>query len=113
MTETDKSTETHKETETDTAGATEDGTAALTEETAEELEEASVEALVAAWRDELGDQGSVSASDVQDRLLDLWGTLPDGDARSHVERWLTETLARHLYAVDDVQRRLETVLASA
>jgi hypothetical protein len=72
----------------------------------------SVEAFVAAWRSELGDQGSISASDVQDRLLDLWGNLSEGATRSQVERWLTETLERHLYAVDDVQRRLETVLSS-
>ena len=78
----------------------------------DEVNAESVEAFVAAWRNELGDQGSISASDVQDRLLDLWGNLPEGATRSQVERWLTETLERHLYAVDDVQRRLGTVLSS-
>jgi hypothetical protein len=78
----------------------------------DEVDAESVEAFVAAWRSELGDQGSISASDVQDRLLDLWGNLPEGPTRSQVERWLTETLERHLYAVDDVQRRLGTVLSS-
>jgi hypothetical protein len=77
-----------------------------------EMDARSVEAFVAQWRSELGDEGSVSASDVQDRLLDLWGNLPEGSTRSQVERWLTETLERHLYAVEDVQRRLESVLTS-
>ena len=77
---------------------------------AQEIDGHSVEAFVASWRGELGEQGSVSASDVQDRLLDLWGSLPEGETRSLVERWLTETLERHLYQVEDVRRRLETVL---
>lgn len=119
MTETHKPTETHDETVTDAATAADADAVAVTEDAAhtgaegpEADEAASLESLAAAWRDELGEEGSVSATDVQDRLLDLWATLPEGAARSQVERWLTETLARHLYAVDDVQRRLETVLAA-
>ncbi len=72
-----------------------------------------LEPIISAWRSELGGQGSVSATDVQDRLLDLWGQLPEGDVRSEIERWLTETLARHLYAAQDIDARLERVLASA
>jgi hypothetical protein len=72
-----------------------------------------VEPIIAAWRSELDGQGSVSATDVQDRLLDLWGRLPEGEVRAEVERWLTETLARHLYAAADIDARLEQVLASA
>ena len=73
----------------------------------------SVEPIIAAWRSELDGQGSVSASDVQDRLLDLWGRLPEGEVRADIERWLTETLARHLYAAEDIDARLEQVLANA
>lgn len=70
------------------------------------------EAAVAAFRRQLEGQVSVPASVVQDGLLDLWGLLPEGDQRAVVERWLTETLERSLYAVTDVDSRLDTVLAA-
>ena len=73
----------------------------------------SIDAAVAAWRSELDGRTSVSASDVQDHLLELWGRLPEGDLRSEIEQWLTETLARQLYAVDDIDARLDQVLAQA
>lgn len=72
-----------------------------------------LEPMISAWRSELDGQGSVAAADVQDRLLDLWGRVPEGEVRSEIERWLTETLARHLYAAADIDARLERVLASA
>lgn len=70
------------------------------------------EEAIAAFRRQLEGQVSVPASVVQDSLLDLWGTLPEGDRRSVVERWLTETLERNLYAVTDIDSRLDTVLAA-
>jgi hypothetical protein len=73
--------------------------------------ETSVEAAVESWVAELSDQVSVSASAVQDHLLDIWGTLPDGAVRSDVERWLTETLERELYLADDVISRLGRLVA--
>lgn len=63
-----------------------------------------------AWLAQLADRISVPASDVQDHLLDLWGALDEGPARSEVERWLTETLRRNLYSVSDINERLETLL---
>jgi hypothetical protein len=69
-----------------------------------------IEPFVAVWRAELSGQVSVSASGVQDRLLDLWGQLPEGEGRNQVQRWLTETLERHLYEVADLERRLDTLL---
>ncbi len=66
-----------------------------------------------AWLAELVDQMAVSASDVQDHLLDLWGALEEGPARSEIERWLTETLVRNLYSVSDINERLETVLPAS
>jgi hypothetical protein len=69
------------------------------------------EAAIAAFRRQLEGQVSVPASVVQDGLLDLWGLLPEGDSRSVVERWLTETLERSLYSVTDVDSRLDAVLA--
>ena len=71
-----------------------------------------IEPFVATWRAELAGQVSVSASGVQDRLLDLWGRLPEGDPRSQIERWLTETLERHLYEVSDIEGRLDHLAAS-
>ena len=53
-----------------------------------------LDAVIDAWIAELGDQLAVSASAVQDRLLDLWGILPEGETRRTVEDWLTETLHR-------------------
>jgi hypothetical protein len=70
------------------------------------------EAAVAAFRRQLEGQISVPATVVQDCLLDLWGLLPEGETRTEVERWLTETLERHLYAVRDVDARLTSVLPS-
>ena len=70
-----------------------------------------IEASVASFRRQLEGQVSVSASVVQDGLLDLWGILPEGDSRAVVERWLTETLERNLYAVNDVDSRLDAFLA--
>lgn len=70
------------------------------------------EAVISAFRRQLEGQVSVPASVVQDGLLDLWGILPEGDTRSVVERWLTETLERNLYAVTDIDSRLDAVLAA-
>ncbi|MBV9661907.1 MAG: hypothetical protein JO337_12195 [Acidimicrobiales bacterium] len=69
------------------------------------------DAAVAAFRRQLEGQVSVPASVVQDGLLDLWGILPEGDTRTVVERWLTETLGRNLYSVTDVDSRLDAVLS--
>ena len=73
---------------------------------------ARIEAAVATFRRQLEGQVSVPASVVQDGLLDLWGIMPEGDSRSVVERWLTETLERNLYSVTDVDSRLDAVLAT-
>ena len=79
-----------------------------TTETTETTE--NTEAAVAAFRRQLEGQVSVPSSVVQDCLLDLWGILPEGDSRTEVERWLTETLERHLYQVSDVDARLASVI---
>lgn len=68
---------------------------------------------MAAWRTEIDGQVSVSASTVQDHLLELWGRLPEGDVRQQIELWLTETLQRNLYQVSDIDARLTGVTASS
>ncbi len=70
-----------------------------------------IEPIIASWRAELSGQVSVSATGVQDRLLDLWGHMPEGEPRTQIEGWLTETLERHLYEVADIERRLDGVVA--
>jgi hypothetical protein len=74
------------------------------------VDQTTVDAKVETWVAQLGDRVSVSASKIQDGLFDLWGLLPDGDARRMVEEWLTETLDRELYITEDVIKRLGTVL---
>lgn len=69
----------------------------------------SVEAAVERWIAELNDGLSLSASAVQDRLFDLWGMLDEGEMRREVERWLTETLDRHLYNGSELITRLHTL----
>jgi len=80
---------------------------------APEAVDESIDALVAAWRTEIDGEVSVSASTVQDHLLELWGRLPDGDVRQLVEQWLTEMLQRNLYQVSDIDARLTGVVASS
>jgi hypothetical protein len=75
------------------------------------VDHTTVDAKVETWVAQLGDRVSVSASKVQDGLFDVWGLLPEGDARRRVEEWLTETLERELYTTEDVIRRLGQVRA--
>ena len=71
------------------------------------VETANIEEVLRALVAELSDQVSVSASRVQDNLIDLWGMLPEGLVRSGVEDWLTETLHRNLYTTEEVVSRLQ------
>ncbi len=68
---------------------------------------ANIEEVLRAWVGELSDQVSVSASGVQDSLIDLWGMLAEGPVRSGVEDWLTETLHRNLYTSEEIVSRLQ------
>jgi hypothetical protein len=70
------------------------------------------EPAIAAFRQQLEGQTSIPASVVRDSLLDLWGVLPEGDRRTQVERWLTETLERNLYGTAEVDTRLASVLGA-
>ena len=73
----------------------------------EMVETANIEEVLRVWVAELSDQVSVSASRVQDSLIDLWGMLAEGPVRSGVEDWLTETLHRNLYTTEEVVSRLQ------
>jgi DNA-directed RNA polymerase specialized sigma24 family protein len=80
------------------------------ESDAGQSDSAQIDVAVAAFRRQLDGQVSVPASVVQDCLLDLWGSLPEGESRSEVEKWLTETLERTLYSVSEVATRLASVV---
>jgi hypothetical protein len=58
------------------------------------------------WIAQLSDVSTLPASAVQDRLFEVWGMLGEGESRREVERWLTETLNRHLYTSEDLVGRL-------
>jgi hypothetical protein len=76
------------------------------------VEETGPVEVAEAWLAGLEDKLAVPASDVQDHLLDLWGVLEEGPARTEVERWLTETLRRNVYSVSDINDRLGALLPS-
>lgn len=71
--------------------------------------ETSIDGVIERWVAELGDRLSLSAGAVQDRLFELWGLLEDGEARREVERWLTQTLDRHLYTSEEIISRLRNL----
>jgi hypothetical protein len=73
----------------------------------EMTETVTIEDFLRTWINALSDQVAVSASRVQDGLIDLWGMLDDGDVRTGVEDWLTETLQRNLYTTDEVVTRIQ------
>ncbi|MGH9121463.1 MAG: hypothetical protein ACRDYC_05890 [Acidimicrobiales bacterium] len=68
---------------------------------------------IEAWQSQFEGQGTVAASLVQDRLLDLWGSLPEGKTREEVQGWLTETLGRSRYSAEDIADRLGVMLRGA
>lgn len=106
-------TDVSQETPGETDVAQHDAGAGLTEEEAALAGGASAVEVAEAWLAQLANRISVPASDVQDHLLDLWGALDEGPARSEVERWLTETLRRNLYSVTDINERLEILLPAS
>jgi hypothetical protein len=74
-----------------------------------------IESLLADWRITAGDQTLFSASKVQDLLFELWGET-EGPARELVQEWLTTTLHRELYSVDELEglfRTLESLVPTS
>jgi hypothetical protein len=74
-----------------------------------------IESLLADWRITAGDQTLISASKVQDLLFELWGET-EGPARELVQEWLTTTLHRELYSVDELEglfRTLESLVPTS
>ena len=46
---------------------------------------------------------------LQDLLFDLWGAMKDTPAQPEVERWLTLTVERHLFAAEEVRTALTAI----
>ncbi|MEJ7764356.1 MAG: hypothetical protein WKF86_02575 [Acidimicrobiales bacterium] len=52
---------------------------------------------------------SFGPAQLQDLLFDLWGAMKDTPAQAEIERWLTLTVERHLFAADEVRDALTTI----
>ena len=54
--------------------------------------------LIEEWRLIAANETVTSASAVQDRLFDLWGTLRDTPSVTLVEQWLSLSIERQLFS---------------
>jgi hypothetical protein len=54
------------------------------------------------WRHHLRGQVAFSASDVQDRLFDLYGDLDGTPSLEHVKPWLLLTRQRELFSAEEL-----------
>ena len=60
-------------------------------------------AQLVAFLDRTTRETSFGPGQLQDLLFDLWGAMKDTPAQPEVERWLTLTVERHLFAADEVR----------
>ena len=58
------------------------------------------------WRRRLTDQTVVSASEVQDRLFDLYGDLEALPQLDMLKPWLSLTIQRELFSAEELDRFL-------
>ncbi len=61
------------------------------------------------WRAETADRPLQSAQQVQDRLLDLYGTLRDYPVVAEVEKWLGLTRERSLFEGKEIVELLDEI----
>jgi hypothetical protein len=59
------------------------------------------------WRRHLTDQTIVSASEVQDRLLDLYGDLAAAPQVERLKPWLSLTVQREMFTAEELDRFLD------
>ncbi|HEY2428116.1 MAG TPA: hypothetical protein VGI06_04225 [Acidimicrobiales bacterium] len=55
------------------------------------------------WRQRLTDQTVVSASEVQDRLFDLYGDLEPLPQLEKIKPWISLTIQRELFSADELE----------
>jgi len=58
------------------------------------------------WRRRLTDQTMVSASEVQDRLFDLYGDLEAFPQLEMLKPWLSLTIQREMFSAEELDRFL-------
>ncbi len=63
------------------------------------------------WRDRLSDQTVVSASEVQDRLFDLYGDLEPYPQLDLLKPWISLTIQRELFSADELNQFLDELSA--
>jgi hypothetical protein len=71
-----------------------------TESTTEALER------IYTWRERLSDQTVVSASEVQNRLFDLYGDLQPFPQLEKIKPWLSLTIQRELFSATELEQFL-------
>ena len=62
---------------------------------------------IGSWKDRLQLQTVISASEVQNRLFELYGDLEDVPALERVKPWLTLTVRRELFSSRELQEFLD------
>jgi hypothetical protein len=62
-----------------------------------------------AWRARVSTQTAFSASEVQDRLFDLYGDLEGNSALEQVKDWLLLTRLRELFSADELGELLTEI----
>ena len=63
------------------------------------------------WRERLSDQTVVSASEVQNRLFDLYGDLEPFPQLDMLKPWLSLTIERELFSAAELQEFLDELTA--
>jgi hypothetical protein len=58
------------------------------------------------WRERLSDQTVVSASEVQNRLFDLYGDLQPFPQLEKIKPWLSLTIERELFSASELEQFL-------
>ena len=58
------------------------------------------------WRQRLSDQTVVSASEVQDRLFDLYGDLQPFPQLEKIKPWLSLTIQREVFSATELEQFL-------
>jgi hypothetical protein len=64
-------------------------------------------AVIEAWRARLAGQEAFSASEVQDRLFDLYGELDGRPPVELIKPWLTLTVHRELFGARELEAMLD------
>jgi hypothetical protein len=73
------------------------------------METADLQKVLEQWRAEMADRPLQSAQHVQDKLLDLYGTLRELPVKTEVEKWLSLTRERSLFEDKEISELLDEI----